>query len=559
MFISIDPIKYPFCYDGLQYANDVKNGKIDVCIFIRGAVDRFFKDLAEKKYIFDLDAAEKYLRQVQKFHHVKGEWATPHIKYEPWQNFAFMNIMGWINPATGKRRFRTAHLEVPRGHGKSLMASQAALYFLALDNPKGNEIACAATKKESARIVLDSAMAMARSNERYLRLTGVVVRAHKIEHKASNSFVRALSSDKKSQDGLNDVLTIMDELHAITQEFFDVIVSGMKKRNDSLLLCITTAGFDTAGVGYSQSNYAKKIALGEIEDDTFFSLVYTIDEGDDVLDERTWRKANPNYGVSVDPIAFKADMAKAEHVPTALNNIKVKNLNIWTSESRAYFSISKWDKCYDPNLTFDDIRGKVVIGALDLSSKVDLAAKAYIGIDKEGKYCIFTQAFIPEESIKESPNKTIYQNNIGKELFPTFGEAIDYEEIKETIKKDNQKLKIESMMFDPWNATQISQDLMKERMNMVEFRMNTGNFSEPMKLLDAYIREGKVRHNCGELTRFCISNVVSKEDANGNVYPRKTHDDKKIDIAVAVIMAFAGWVVKESTPSVYESRGVRTL
>lgn len=86
-----------------------------------------------------MDIAEKYLRLVQKFEHVKGDWRTVNIIYEPWQNFIFMNIMGFINKETGKRRFRTAHIEVPRGSGKSLLASQAALYFLALDNPKGNQ------------------------------------------------------------------------------------------------------------------------------------------------------------------------------------------------------------------------------------------------------------------------------------------------------------------------------------------------------------------------------------------------------------------------------------
>lgn len=719
----VDPLKYPFCYDGYQYALDVVSGKIPNCIYAIGACERFFRDLKNGIYPFDYNAAEKYLRQVQKFHHVKGEWKTPNIHYEPWQNFLFMNVMGFINPDTGKRRFRQVHAEIPRAHGKahsitekvvtpqgvklwgeigigsklyardgsvctvtgktpitkqrlfemvlsdgsviecsaehewftsdkierekmhgntaegvtyesvretreiartlkkggefnhaiysashllgelngkdvkryvvdvrytgryvdmfcvevdskdssyligetlvpthnSLMASQTTLYFLALDNPVGNEIACASTKKEAARIVLDSAMAMALKNERYLKKTGVKVRAHKIEHKKSNSFVRALSSEKKSQDGLNDILCVMDELHAISQAFFDVIVSGMKKRNDSLMLCITTAGFDTGGVGYSQSNYAKKVALGEIEDDTLFAIIYTVDQDDDIMLESTWRKANPGYGISVDPIMFKADMAKAEHVPSALNNIKVKNLNIWTSEANAFFSMKAWDNCQDPTLNIEDFKGQKVIGAIDLSSKIDIAAKVYIARDYDGKYCIFTKGYIPKETIKESANKTLYENCTKEELFRTDGQAIDYGIIEGDIEKDFNFFNIETMMFDPWNATQISQNLMKQRINMTEFRMNTGNFSEPMKLLDAYIREGKIRHNCGDLTRFCMANTVSRMDANDNAYPRKSHEDKKIDIAVAIIMAFAGWVVQETEESIYEERGVRII
>ena len=123
----------------------------------------------------------------------------------------------------------------------STMASQAALYFLALDNPNGNYISTVATKKDQARIVLDSARAMAKKNISYLKHTGVNVLAHTIVHPASNSIVRALAADSKSMDGLKDVLAICDELHAMDRDVFEVISSGMSKRKDSLLLCITTA------------------------------------------------------------------------------------------------------------------------------------------------------------------------------------------------------------------------------------------------------------------------------------------------------------------------------
>lgn len=235
---------HPNTFEAYQYAVDVLNGKIPNCIYIVGACKRFIDDLEKKEYPFDPDKSERYLRLTQLFQHVKGSsWKTDNISYEPWQKFVFANIMGFINPITKNRRYRTAHLEIARGQGKSAMASQMALYFLALDNPKGNEISCVATKTEQARIVLDSARAMAKSNPQYLKSTGVEVLAHKIVHEKSNSVIRALSSDDKSLDGLNDILAICDELHAMNRELFEVISSGMSKRSDSLLLCITTAGF----------------------------------------------------------------------------------------------------------------------------------------------------------------------------------------------------------------------------------------------------------------------------------------------------------------------------
>jgi phage terminase large subunit-like protein len=98
-----------------------------------------------------------------------------------------------------------------------------------------------------------------------------------------------------------------------------------------------------------------------------------------------------------------------------------------------------------------------------------------------------------------------------------------------------------------------------DRIEMVEFRMSTGNLSEPMKKLDALIREGKIVHNGSPLVRWCLGNVVAKHDANDNVFPRKEHVDNKIDPIVAIIMALAGWVNEEEKGSVYETRSIRFL
>jgi len=566
--IDIDPLDYPFVTDGHIYATQVVSGEIPACKFVIGACKRYFKDFNNPTFRFDLNKAERYLRLTQKFKHVKGKnWKTENITYEPWQCFAFMNIAGWVDIRTGERRFRVAHLEFPRGNGKSLLASQAVLYFLALDNPKGNEISCAATKTDQARIVLDSSRAMAKACPKYLESTGVEVLAHKIIHDRSNSFVRALSSDDKSLDGLNDILCVIDELHAVSTELFEVISSGLSKRNDSLLLTITTAGRSVESIGYSQSSYAKKVAMGEHLDEQFFSLVYTVDETDNIHSERTWRKANPNYGVSVDPITFHAKSEKAKITPSDLPNFKTKHLNIWVSEANAYFDLAKWDKCANEELTWESVSGLRCFAAVDLSSKVDLTSmgflfripyKTALGADKF-KYKFLEKSFIPEVRIEES-NNVLLANCLGSgHLIATKGEAISYDTIEKEFITSVKPLKLNSVFYDPWNATQFGQILVAKKFDAQEFRMTTANFSEPMKTLDALIREGEFEHNGSPLLRWCVGNVVAKEDANGNVFPRKTHEKLKIDPVITLLMCLAGWVKEEDNKSVYSSRGIRTI
>lgn len=438
----------------------------------------------------------------------------------------------------------------------SAMASIASLYFLALDNPNGNMVSTVATKKEQARIVLDSARHMANKSKSFKNHTGVKVLAHTIIHPASNSQMRALSSEASSLDGLNDVLAVCDELHAMKKETFEVVYSGMSKRKDSLTLCITTAGFDVDSIGYSQSEYAKKVALGH-EDEQFFSAVYTLDKGDDWSDENVWLKSNPNFGVSVDADSFRAKIQKALVTPADVNNIVVKHLNVWMSEAHAFFSLDKWDQCADPTLNIEDFTKDPCRMGLDLASKWDLTALAAI-FKRDGIYYIFEKTWLPEATYKEA-NSPIYQEAAEHgNLILTKGEAINFEHIQKDIEEWGRKFRVKECIYDAWNATQMAQTL-SSKIEMVKMPMNAGNLSEPTKTLEALIREGKVRHNGSKLLRWCLGNIVAKEDHNGNVFPKKSHRLLKIDPAVAVIMAMAGWIQDDTVQSVYERRGIISL
>ncbi len=554
-----DPKVHPNVASGHQYALDVVSGNVIACKFVIGACQRYLRDVDEKGkgWYFDADAAEKYLRAVQKFNHVIGHWPTKNIVYEPWQKWVWMNIMGFKNVETGFRRFRFAHVEIARGNAKSAMASQAALYFLALDDPNGNQISTVATKKDQARIVLDSARLMARKNSSYLKHTGVKVLAHSLVHINSGSVVRSLASEHSGLDGLNDILAILDELHAMKQDTFEVITSGMSKRADSLTLCITTAGKDVHSIGCSQSAYAKKVATGEVTDEQFFGAVYCLDEGDDWEDEKNWIKPNPNLGVSVDITTLRAKVDKAAVSPADIANIKIKHMNMWIGEAQAFFDLKSWDECYDPTLKLEDFKGKQCRLGLDLASHIDITSRAATFRDK-GIYAFFDRSYLPEETILNEKNALYLECVERGYLISTPGAAINYEFIQDEAIAFSKEVRVIECLYDAWNATETAQKL-ANKIEMVKIAMNVANFSEPMKKLDALIRSKKIRHNGSPLVRWCLGNVVAKEDHNGNVFPRKSHTKLKIDPIIALLMSLAGWLQDEETESVYEERGIRLL
>ena len=558
--------KLPNCYEGHQYALDILSGKIKANKWIIGACQRYINDLQriEKEkdcpFYFLPEKAEKFLRIVQKFDHAVGHWETAKILYEPWQKFIWMNIKGFYAHKTKMIRFRTAHVDVARGNAKSTMASQAALYELCCDNPNGNRIYCAATSRDQAKEVLNGSQIMARKNESFLKHFNVDVRAHEILHPNSNSYMKAISAQANSLDGKIGQLVITDELHAMQRKTFEVLDSGQSKRRDSLLLSITTAGYENAGVGASQRKYAQKVALGEIEDETFFSMVYCLDDEEhDLWNAENWIMANPNFGVSVDPDNFAAKAKKAKENPEDAANFKIKHLNIYLGSMNQYFDTHKWKRNKNENLKLENFYGKQCMVGLDLASKIDITSICLV-FNEDKKYQFFWFNFIPEKRLEETKNRNYYKYVEDGDLIVTPGEVINYNKIQEKLLELSELVKFRDVMFDPWSAQQMHNNLVAEGIEMVEFRQNTGNYSEPTKKLQELMYDNTLEHNTGDMLEWCVGNVVARYDANENVFPRKDHESFKIDPIVAAIMALAGWVAEDnSDSSIYQKRDMVIL
>src|SRR5207253_3005016 len=118
-------------------------------------------------------------------------------------------------------------------------------------------------------------------------------------------FFIPLSREAKSLDGKSVHVAVVDELHAHpTRDVYDVLETAMAKRLASLMFMITTAGSDVTGICYEVRTYTVKLLEGSFTDDSNFGIIYTINADDDWSDPAVWRKANPNWGVSVMPDEF---------------------------------------------------------------------------------------------------------------------------------------------------------------------------------------------------------------------------------------------------------------
>ena len=581
----------------LAYAREVVEGKIPACKWVIAACARQIGDLerfaSHPLYEWSPQHANHICGFIERLPHVKGPKANAGelIRLEGWQAFILCTVFGWRRKDTGGRRFRRVYIEVPRGNAKSTLSSGVALYALALDGEQGAEIYSVATKKEQARITYGDSFDMLRKRPELALKTGFQLPKTKyaaapIHHPASFSKFTALSRDANKMDGLNPHLTIIDELHAHqTRDVFDVIESATTKRQSSLTWCITTAGTDTSGICYEVRGFARRVLERSLEDEAQFGIIYTLDDEDDWTSPASWRKANPNWNVSVQPEEFEALAAKALATVSAQNNFKTKCLNIWTNAAVAWMDMRSWEKCSEPGLQIEDFKDDPCYMGLDLATKTDIASKARIfirwqrawsraceqhahpgtwgcsdcypeGGATEPHFYLFCQHFLPEAAVEDGRNSQYKGWEISGYLTSTPGDVIDFAAVRESVLEDLETLNLRACAYDPFHATQLSQELYAQGVQMVEIGATVKNFSEPMKALEALVLERRLHHDGDPVLRWMVSNVVAFRDAKENIYPRKEQNSNKIDGVVASIMSLSR-ALTEPAPSA--SAGVRFM
>ncbi|QKE40347.1 MAG: terminase large subunit [Ferrovum myxofaciens] len=534
-----------------QYTRAVLAGRIPACRWVRLACQRQIDDLARFKgrsspYRFNpvlTDAsglryrpADRACAFVERLCHVKGPLAGDAIKPEPWQVFILTTVFGWVK-VDGKRRFRRSYIEVPRGNAKSTLSSAVALYMLAADGEGGAEVYSLATTRDQARIVFGDAQTMVRRDRALREAFGTEVNAHNISIARTGSKFEALSAEGSTLDGLNIHFGCVDELHAHkTRTVYDVVETGTGKRDNSLLWVITTAGSNRAGICYESRTFVTKLLEGLFEDDSQFGIIYGLDETDDWTTEAALIKANPNWGISVRPEVLLPLQAKAMQMPSAINNFKTKHLNEWVNADTAWMDMRSWEACADPTLNEDEFIGEECYVALDLASKVDIAAKAKL-FQRDGKFYAFLTYYLPESAAEDGRNSQ-YSGWARQGLLTlTPGNVTDFDQIEAELVADASRFQIIEVPFDPFQATQLSSHMLAEGLPMVEMRPTVLNFSEPMKQLEALVLQKRFVHNGDPILSWMISNVVCHRDQKDNIYPRKEREENKIDGVVALIMA----------------------
>ena len=544
-----------------DYVDSVISGEIPACLHVKNACKRFVKDLDDDRFVFDVYEAERWCRFLEKIPHVKGKWAakTEKLKLSPWQIFCTVNIFGF-KLKNGRRRFREVYIEVPRKNGKSFWVAGIGVGMLAIDGEHGAEVYCGATSEKQAWEIFSPAKKICEQLPALQAKYGINVNAKTLTILSNGSKFEPVIGNPG--DGASPSCGIADEFHEHdNSNLVDTFTTGMGARENPLMIHITTAGSDMGGPCYDKRGDVIKILNGSVEDESIFGIIYTVDDGDDWQTVDAQIKANPNYGISVDAEFLEGQLKQALRSPAKQSAYKTKHLNMWVGAKAAWMNMIAYQKCRVESLSIDDFVGMPCYVGMDLASKCDVAALAILFPPSEisTKWSVFFKFYLPESAILGGNSRYKGWHAAGW-LTSTPGNVTDFGYIEDDLKDIGHKFDVREVVFDPYNATQISTRMMAEGLPMVEYGATVKNFSEPMKELEALILKQDINFQDDPVIRWMFGNVVAKLDKKDNIFPDKEKNENKIDGVVALIMSLGRAIINGGTlRSVYDDRGVRSV
>ena len=505
---------------------------------------------------YDHDAAQKAVRFFELgLTHTKGRWAGQAFKLEPWQDAFIRTLFGWKRK-DGSRRYRTAFLFIPRKNGKSQIAAAIANFVLLCDAENEAECYCAASDREQASLVFKAAASMLRKNDIFNSRVKIRESLRRVIYK--DSFLRAIPANEGGSHGFNAHLIVGDELHTWpNRDFYDTLHTSTGARDQPLEVYITTAGHDRTSICHEVYQRAKSVRDGKAPDQSFLPAIFEAEAEDDWTDPATWRKANPNLGVSIREDYIRDECEKAKANPAYENTFRRLHLNQWTGQDNRWLQMNHWDAC---EVTRSEIEeGTPVYAGLDLSQTRDFTALVLVhpsgtGFKSWGHY------WLPEDRVEQLQNQhnvPLYEWIRDGWVSTCPGRTIEYGAMHQHIVDVSQRYDLRAVGFDPYNAHATRIELEDNHgITMVEMRQGVPTLSGPSKQLERAVLEHTLDHSADPVMRWMADNVAVKVDENGNIKPVKSvqGERRQIDGIVALVMGIGqADAAEDVAASVYES------
>lgn len=357
---------------------------------------------------------------------------------------------------------------------------------------------------------------------------------------------------------------------------------GFKFRREPLLFMITNSGSDRNSVAWEEHEHAIKVAggnteavndptfIGEPIDDTTFSYVCALDEGDDPLNDRScWIKANPLLGITITETYLSDVVAQAKAIAGSLNGILRLHFCIWTDAETAWMTRATLEPCIFDFEISEHYEKEISVG-LDLSQNRDITAMASIvetGKNEHGKptYDAWIEAWTPGDTMqaRELRDKLPYTVWAREgHIHTPQGESINFRHVAQTLAEYDHNFNIQMVAYDRFAFKRFEDDVDELGLSiefvehpqgglkkgkpteaMIKAAESQGKtpeglwMPESLRLLEEALMDKRIRIKRNPVLISAAMSAVIECDKWDNQWLAKQRSINKIDAIVALCMA----------------------
>ena len=541
----------------LQYWNEIDSGGVNVGKWIRLLYEVIIQGLSEKKWFYDHHLAENAITFIERYcHHYKGKLAPQRIKLSLWERASISLIFGIVD-ASGKRQFVEVFWSIGRKMGKTLLAAGIATYMAYAAGEFGSEIYFLAPKLDQSDLCYSAFEFNVHAEEELDAITkSTKYRGLMIGE--TNTWVKKLAFSSKKSDGFNPMFYCADEAAAwpgvAGMRQWEVMVSGTGAREEPLGMAISSGGYENDGLYDELMKRSTGFLMGNSKEQHILPIIYMIDDPNKWDDLEELEKSLPGMGESVTREFIQREIITAHESISKEIEFKTKYCGLKQNLSTAFLKVEHINRMFGWRKPMEELKGKYVVGGIDLSQVIDLTAAGFI-CEIDGILWTKAHFWLPKNRLEEATKRdgVPYEIYIRKGFLSLSGEEhVDFNDVLKWFMDLVKKYKIFPLMtgYDRWSAAELIQAMTNKHFKCDSVTQGF-NLSNVVDVFESLLREGKIRDmDDNDLLKIHLADSAMKlENATERAHPRRTlvkisnkaHVDGMAMLLCAMAMRIFNW------------------
>jgi phage terminase large subunit-like protein len=349
-----------------------------------------------------------------------------------------------------------------------------------------------------------------------------VFKDHLLEPR-TNSVFMALPADPGALQGWDPSLAIVDELHVVGDDTFEAMAARAGKREQSLLLAISTP----PKAGQDNSVMRRLVDHGRAGAHPSFCFAeFAAPAGCAVDDEAAWAQANPALDDFLHRDALRATL------PPKMREAAFRRYRLgqWVAVDDAWLPDGAWAACADATRSIGD--GAEVVIALDGSFSRDCTALVMATVTDQPHVHLYRLWDAPEGSRDW---------------------RVPVVEVEDAIRAACLRWRVLEVAADPYRWQRSPEVLDADGIPVSEFFQNAARMGPATARAYQLIVDQVLTHDGDPRLARHVANAILKADSRGARLSKEHKDStRRIDAVVCMVMAVhRAAELADTTPAIY--------